>query len=59
MIADCTDEIIKWYTSYLSNRKFITSIENAYLDKTSETCGASQGSILGPLLFLIYIKDMS
>ena len=59
MIADCTDEIIKWYTSYLPNRKFITSIENAYSDKTSVTCGASQSSILGPLLFLIYIKDMS
>ena len=32
-----TDETIKWYTSYLSNRKFIISMENAYSDKASIT----------------------
>ena len=53
-----TDETIKWYTSYLSNRKFIISTENAYSDKASIICGVPQGSILRPLLFLIYINDM-
>ena len=53
------DETIKWYISYIPNGKFITSIENAYLDKASITYGVSQGSILVPLLFLIYINDMA
>ena len=37
-----TDETIKWYTSYISNRKFIISMENANLDKVSITCGVPQ-----------------
>ena len=42
----------------VSLRMFTITIENAYLDKASITCGVSQGSILGPLFFLLYINDM-
>ena len=55
---DFTDETIKWYTSYSSNKKIVISMENAYSEKVSMTCGVSQGSILGPLLFSIYLNDM-
>ena len=53
-----SNHIIGWFKSYLSNRLFRVHLENCYSDPSSITCGATQGSILGPLLFLIYDNDM-
>ena len=50
---------LKWFLSDLSNRKQFVQAGDIKTSYKLIICGVTQGSILGPLLFIIYVNDLS
>ena len=53
-----SDKTIKWFHTYLTNRAIFVSLSTVFSEAGTINCGVPQGSILGPLLFLLYINDI-
>ena len=49
---------INWFQSYLKGRSHYTTINGKSSSSRTVSCGIPQGSIVGPLMFIIYINDL-
>lgn len=64
LIAKCkhlsfSDSTISWIASYLHNRQQIVVVDDLCSNPNPVHQGVPQGSVLGPLFFLIYVNDLS
>ena len=53
-----SEKTVAWFKSYLSDRAFKINVNNHFSDLSKINSGVPQGSILDPLLFLLYVNDM-
>ena len=54
-----SQDVVKWSRSYLSDRQQLLDVSETFSSSAEIRCSVPQGSIFGPLLFLIYMNDIS
>ena len=51
--------VLSWFRSYLTKRFQTVSIQGTHSDPTELCCGVPQGSVLGPILFILYTQPLT
>ena len=51
--------VLSWFKSYLTKSFQIVSAQGTHSDQTELCCGVPRGSVLGPLLFIIYTQPLT
>ena len=54
-----TGTALKWFKSYLADRKYRVVLDGVSSNHTNLDCGVPQGSVLGPILFTIYTLPLA
>ena len=57
-VVGIKDKALKWFESYLVGRTQRVRVHDAYSKQFELSCGVPQGSVLGPLLFTVYLLPL-